>query len=67
MERDFSKKDFEKLADVAEVIQPDRAAMFISLERRERWNAGVEEWKGEMNRRLQTKGIVGELYALPAL
>jgi hypothetical protein len=63
-ERAFSKKDFERLADVAEVIQPDRAAMFITLER---WNANVEQWNEEMKRRLQLQGIVGELYALPSL
>ena len=62
-EREFFKKDFEKLADVAEVIQPNRAAMFISLER---WNANVEAWKEEMRRRLEPRGIVGELYALPS-
>jgi hypothetical protein len=59
----FPKKDFEKLGDVAEVIQPDRAAMFISLEQ---WNANVEAWKDEMKRRLEPRGIVGELYALPS-
>jgi hypothetical protein len=62
-EREASKKDFEKLAEVAEAIKPDRAAMFISLER---WNANVEVWKDEMRRRLQARGIVGELYALPS-
>jgi hypothetical protein len=61
-EGDFSKKDFEKLAEVAEVIRPDRAAMFIKLDR---LNSNVEVWKDEMKGRLQPHGIVGELHALP--
>jgi hypothetical protein len=61
-ERQFSKKDFEKLADVAEVLEPDRAAMFISLEQ---WDTTAEAWRQEMKNRLLPLGIIGELYALP--
>ena len=61
-ERQFSKRDFEKLADVAEVLEPDRAAMFISLEH---WDTTVEIWREEMKNKLLARGIIGELYALP--
>ncbi|OHE79195.1 MAG: hypothetical protein A2107_02220 [Verrucomicrobia bacterium GWF2_62_7] len=58
----FSEADFDELAEIAEVLRPQRAVMFIPHDKN---NAQVESWRQKMQTRLSPHGIKAELYTLP--
>jgi hypothetical protein len=60
----FDKRELDRFADTAEVIQPDRAAVFVP---QHRFDAKVEQWFSELKSRLATTGVRAEAHQLPAL
>ncbi len=54
----------DRFAEAAEVIQPERAAIFVA---QDRLDARVQQWFSELKSRLATTGIRAEVHQLPAL
>jgi hypothetical protein len=59
------KKDFEELAEIAEALMPQRAIMFLPLDRATKQAQELHDWRKEMDARLEPKGISSELFTLP--
>ncbi len=59
----FDKHELDRFADVAEVIQPDRAAIFVP---QDRFDKKAQQWFSELRSRLATAGIRAEVHQLPA-
>jgi len=54
--------DFVQLADIAEVLRPQRAIMFLP---HENISSDVLNWSADARNRLSPKGIKAQIYALP--
>jgi len=61
-EGDVTKHDFEELAEIAEALQPQRAIMFLPLEK---VGPNVIKWVEETHRRLLPRGTAAQLFTLP--
>jgi hypothetical protein len=59
----IGKSDFTELADIAEVLRPERAIMFLP---HENVSADVLKWTDEIQHRLAPKSIKAQIYALPS-
>jgi len=60
----FDKYELDRFADAAEVIKPDRAAIFIP---QDRFGTKAQQWFSELHSRLETAGVQAEVHQLPAL
>ena len=60
----FDKQDLDRFADAAEIIKPDRAAIFIP---QERFDTKAQQLFSALQSRLAVAGIRAEIYQLPAL
>jgi len=60
----FDKRELERFADAAELIRPERAAVFIPFDR---FDARVQQWLNELQSRLAPAGIRAELHQLPSI
>jgi hypothetical protein len=60
----FDKHELDRFADAAEVIQPDRAAIFIP---QDRFDTKFQQWFSELHSRLATAGVRAEVHQLPSL
>jgi len=59
------KDHFDQLADIAEVLLPQRAIMFLPLEHASKQRDELKKWGTEARDRLGPKGISVELFTLP--
>jgi hypothetical protein len=59
----FDQKEFERFADAAELVRPDRAAIFIP---HDHLDAKAEGWFSKLHKRLSACGIAVEIYQLPS-
>jgi len=59
---DIAQKDFVELSEIAEVLRPQRAIMFLP---HENVSSNVLEWMREAQNRLSRNGIKAQIYALP--
>jgi hypothetical protein len=59
------KRAFEELAEVAEVLLPQRAIIFLSYDRAKKQWKDLNDWLTETRSRLDPKGISAEIFALP--
>lgn len=59
---DLHVADFNEFGELAQVLRPDRAAMFVS---EEHVQPKVKEWFNEFRARLAAFGVRGELFVLP--
>ena len=59
------KTAFADLAEVAEVLLPDRAIMFLPLEHATKQWDELKKWLAEIRDRLAPKGISAEIFTLP--
>jgi|GEM_PF-5280630 len=60
---DFDESDFERLAQIAELLRPDRAAIFVP----HAYHQKAAGWFETFRIRLNRFGVEAELHALPAL
>lgn len=60
----FDERELDRFADIAEIIQPERAAIFVS---QDRFDAKAKQWFSELKSRLATAGVRVEVHQLPAL
>ena len=59
----FDQSEFNRFAEAAEMIQPDRAAIFIP---QDRFDKKVQQWFSELHSRLATAMVRAELHQLPS-
>jgi len=59
------KSDFDKLAEVAEVLRPQRAIIFLPAEIASKQTDEVKSWLNEQHSRLNPNGIKAEIFTLP--
>jgi hypothetical protein len=59
---DLHASDFEDFAKVAQVVRPDRAAVFVS---KEHLSSKAEKWFEQFSHQLVPLGVRGELFSLP--
>lgn len=62
-ERGITQADFAELAEIAKVIRPQRAIIFLP---HENVSKDVVKWLGETERELLPHGIKAQIYALPS-
>jgi hypothetical protein len=60
----FDQHELDRFADAAEVIQPDRAAIFVA---QDRFDERAQRWFSELKSRLAAAEVRAEVYQLPAL
>jgi hypothetical protein len=61
------KSDFDKLAEVAEVLRPQRAIIFLPAEIASKQTGELKSWLNEQHSRLNPNGIKAEIFTLPML
>jgi hypothetical protein len=61
-EGDLHAADFEEFAATAQILRPDRAAMFVN---KQYFVPKVNEWSNQFRAQLAGFGIQGELFVLP--
>lgn len=60
------KTAFDKLAEVAEALRPQRAIIFLPVENATKQWAEINGWLKELQARLGPQGIKAEIFTLPA-
>jgi hypothetical protein len=59
------KSDFDKLAEVAEVLRPQRAIIFLPAEIASKQTDELKSWLNQQHSRLNPNGIRAEIFTLP--
>jgi len=60
------KSDFDNLAEIAEVLRPDRAILFLPFEHASKQRAELDRWFADTRARFDAAAVSFELFTLPA-